>query len=90
MTRFGNILCPEHFKEHFKDLPAEATDYLAALNAKRKIEDDTGTCDHCGGAFPTKELKRCEKCRIAWYCSVEDQRAAWKTHKEQCFDAASK
>lgn len=31
------------------------------------------------------QLKRCSKCKIAYYCSVECQRSEWKTHKLICF-----
>ena len=47
------------------------------------------TCDECFESFPTSELKRCAKCKVAWYCSVEHQRAAWKTHKAHCFKVVS-
>ncbi|KAF1998979.1 hypothetical protein P154DRAFT_237590 [Amniculicola lignicola CBS 123094] len=29
-------------------------------------------------------LKRCAKCKIATYCSVECQKAVWKVHKKVC------
>ncbi|KAG6827252.1 hypothetical protein H0H92_012613 [Tricholoma furcatifolium] len=39
-------------------------------------------CDKCGAAdIP---LKNCAKCRVARYCTVECQRAAWPTHKSSC------
>ena len=43
----------------------------------------------CYSTFLTEEdcgapLKRCTKCRCAWYRSVEEQRANWPLHKKFC------
>jgi len=43
----------------------------------------------CYSTFLTEEdcgapLKRCTKCRCAWYSSVEEQRANWPLHKKLC------
>ena len=42
-------------------------------------------CGHCG-APPRKEqdLKKCSKCKAAWYCDADHQRAAWTLHKYFC------
>ncbi|KAJ3076963.1 hypothetical protein HDU98_010257 [Podochytrium sp. JEL0797] len=40
-------------------------------------------CDLCGEAKPT--LKKCDSCRLDWYCSRECQKRAWKLgHKDIC------
>lgn len=39
-------------------------------------------CDNCGK--DDLGLKNCAKCRVARYCSVECQRAAWPIHKKTC------
>jgi hypothetical protein len=32
-----------------------------------------------------RELLRCGRCKAAWYCGVDHQRAAWKAgHKQEC------
>ncbi|KAF8174728.1 hypothetical protein BJ912DRAFT_42847 [Pholiota molesta] len=41
-------------------------------------------CGHCGGPPRDQDLKRCGKCRKAWYCNEEHQRAAWPFHKHFC------
>ena len=42
-------------------------------------------CGHCG-APPLKDqsLKRCSKCKAAWYCDASHQNAAWTFHKHFC------
>ncbi|KAF9474260.1 hypothetical protein BDN70DRAFT_884996 [Pholiota conissans] len=35
------------------------------------------------------ELLKCSKCKIAWYCSRECQKAQWPTHKKVCKEASS-
>jgi hypothetical protein len=45
-------------------------------------------CAWCGRAG--KELLRCGRCKAAWYCGVDHQRAAWKAgHKQECGAAAA-
>ncbi|KAG6336252.1 hypothetical protein ID866_2829 [Astraeus odoratus] len=34
-------------------------------------------------------LKLCARCRVTWYCSVDCQRADWKTHKLNCHSFSS-
>ncbi|KAF8139437.1 hypothetical protein K438DRAFT_2030554 [Mycena galopus ATCC 62051] len=38
-------------------------------------------CTHCMGRG---ELRRCGKCKGAWYCSKECQKKHWPKHKEWC------
>jgi predicted Zn-ribbon and HTH transcriptional regulator len=84
LLRLGRIIRPEFYE----DLPFAAANILDQTIAERKAEDGAApvTCDNCGGAFSAKELKRCARCTIAWYCCVEHQRAAWRSHKADCFD----
>jgi hypothetical protein len=40
-------------------------------------------CDWCGKA--SQQLLRCARCKAAWYCGADHQRAAWKAgHKQEC------
>jgi hypothetical protein len=44
-------------------------------------------CDHCAShAPPFKTLPRCDRCKIAKYCSKECQHAARSTHKNFCHE----
>jgi hypothetical protein len=45
-------------------------------------------CAWCGVA--SQQLLRCGRCKAAWYCGVDHQRAAWKAgHKRECGAAAA-
>jgi hypothetical protein len=33
---------------------------------------------------PTAELKKCSRCSVAWYCSVECQKKHLKQHRDIC------
>lgn len=37
-----------------------------------------------GGGGGTSRLRRCGRCRAAWYCSAECQRADWGKHQGEC------
>lgn len=41
-------------------------------------------CDHCGKRG--RQFKRCARCKVVHYCSLECQRANWKEHKKYCSD----
>ena len=42
-------------------------------------------CSHCKKAGSEQApLKRCTRCRSAWYCNRDCQKADWKTHKKTC------
>jgi hypothetical protein len=44
-------------------------------------------CAWCGVA--SQQLLRCGRCKAAWYCGTDHQRAAWKAgHKKECGTAA--
>ena len=40
------------------------------------------SCSQCG--TQRAALKRCSRCKQAWYCGAECQNAAWKGHKTTC------
>lgn len=40
------------------------------------------TCERCGGACTP--VKKCARCLSVAYCSVECQKADWRTHKPEC------
>jgi hypothetical protein len=45
--------------------------------------DGCRVCAWCGKAG--KDLLRCGRCKAAWYCGADHQRAAWKAgHKQEC------
>ena len=39
-------------------------------------------CVYC--KKPADNMKKCSKCRVMHYCSVDCQKADWKTHKLIC------
>ena len=49
------------------------------------------SCAHCGATEPVRgDFQACGRCRRAFYCSREHQRAHWRAgHKAACCDAAS-
>lgn len=44
----------------------------------------SAACSHCARGAEDGTLQRCGKCRLAFYCSPECQRANWDAHKAQC------
>jgi hypothetical protein len=45
-------------------------------------------CSWCGKA--SQQLLRCARCKAAWYCGADHQRAAWKAgHKQECGKAVN-
>ena len=40
-------------------------------------------CDGCQ-KVPDSTLRRCSRCRQAFYCTIECQRKLWPNHKEEC------
>ncbi|KAI9000325.1 hypothetical protein DFJ74DRAFT_697444 [Hyaloraphidium curvatum] len=49
------------------------------------------SCDRNGCAWKASEgseLRKCSRCRVAWYCSKECQVADWPSHKLVCQDVA--
>jgi hypothetical protein len=57
---------------------------LRAALARLDVGGDK--CDGCGAAPPEeKKLRHCGRCRLAYYCSPECSKVAWKTgHKQAC------
>jgi len=43
-------------------------------------------CDECFriGSLRDRTLNRCSKCKVAHYCSLRCQKAAWAVHKAEC------
>ena len=50
--------------------------------------DTRPKCGGCGKRSTT--LKKCTRCQKAAYCSVDCQKASWKTHKRYCVPAGKK
>jgi len=57
---------------------------IASVTQQEKKEDNIVPlgCDVCGKT--ALELKCCARCKNAWYCSKECQKAAWSVHKTVC------
>lgn len=49
------------------------------------MDDDELSCIVCGGPAESQ----CSRCKAAWYCGQECQRADWKKHKVTCKKASS-
>ncbi|KAJ3405437.1 hypothetical protein HDV05_006585 [Chytridiales sp. JEL 0842] len=58
------------------------TQCLGKTESLVKFMNMVGGCGHCE-AFD-KPLKVCQRCKVAYYCSVECQKAKWKEHKVDC------
>jgi hypothetical protein len=57
------------------------------LELDRLMTVSGSVCDHCGGARGAKgiTLLKCKRCGLAYYCSIECQKAQWKAgHKAAC------
>ncbi|KAK2057510.1 hypothetical protein LY76DRAFT_646875 [Colletotrichum caudatum] len=68
--------------------PAKAQ-FLAAIDnyqpgTSRNWQEPS--CFHCGKVRTDlgKTLRNCGRCKKAWYCGVDCQKAHWKLHKPEC------
>ena len=50
----------------------------------RAIRVRNSACSQCDRSAADVGLLCCKRCRLAWYCSPECQKANWKVHKPQC------
>ncbi|KAJ6586345.1 hypothetical protein DFH09DRAFT_910769 [Mycena vulgaris] len=64
---------------HFKALAASSKDIRTARSGVHTI---CTTCLKSEG--PGLDLRRCGKCKGAWYCSRECQKQDWPKHKKSC------
>ena len=89
MTSFQKQLFPGSAETYMKE--NNMNDYfaqIAGLGGERKA---VGKCERCNQLPPDGEsMKRCSRCKIAWYCSQNCQSTDWKDHKTRCFDAGKK
>ena len=59
--------------------------HLAGLVEPELFGSGTYAEHHNTTAAPVKKLLKCSKCHVAFYCGVECQRIAWKSHhKQEC------
>ena len=56
---------------------------ITRIAAEPKIPGPTTKCDGCN-RVPDSSLRRCSRCKYAFYCTIECQRRAWHRHKEEC------
>ena len=47
-------------------------------------------CSHCSVRSNDKKFKKCGKCQLNAYCSIECQRVDWPTHKILCRPSSAK
>jgi len=70
--------------------PTPHDDWLKVVAQRAKDRWDNRTavpwCGHCGAPPRGQNLKKCSKCKAAWYCDAEHQRAAWLFHKHFCVE----
>ncbi len=65
---------------------ADAGSNAALADAMARLRVGGDRCDQCGAEAPEeKPLKKCGRCRMAFYCSKECAKAAWRGgHKQAC------
>ncbi|KAI9027728.1 hypothetical protein DFJ74DRAFT_660262 [Hyaloraphidium curvatum] len=68
--------------------------HAEALDCWCRMYPGNDGCDREGCSFAVPDgaaaaggLKKCSRCRVAWYCSVGCQSADWPAHKAVCFAA---
>ena len=51
-----------------------------------KVKKDADVCDACGNSqsLLSEKLKKCQGCKVTFYCSKDCQKMAWKAHKKVC------
>ncbi|KIY49052.1 hypothetical protein FISHEDRAFT_58537 [Fistulina hepatica ATCC 64428] len=77
---------PYQLADFVRGMPMDRMQWLKAVAQrvkerwdKRKIEH---WCGHCGSPGPG--LLTCSKCKSAWFCGPDHQKAAWPFHKKYC------
>lgn len=96
----GCFVCKQPYNIRFTGV---CEDYVANLQAyiftcsayclrrcKRMVTKHTKLvteCVNCHQAF--ENIKKCSKCKIAYYCSSDCQRADWPKHKTLCASLTS-
>lgn len=68
--------------------PQEWTPYLTRATSLGKDPTDRkqGLLDYCDVCGSSGELKRCSRCLVGRFCSVECQREGYAEHKKVCFE----
>ena len=61
------------------------------LRSLDKVKQDADVCDACGKSqsLLSEKLKKCQACKVTFYCSKACQKKAWKAHKKVCADLCS-
>ena len=73
--------------QRIRGTPNEDWLRMVAHRTKERWEkrDSVPWCGHCGAPpLRDRDLKKCSKCKAAWYCDTDHQTAAWTFHKHFC------
>lgn len=65
-------------------VPFSPGDTLFALDSQASTLSTRQVRERCHFCFSQGKLQRCSACRFARYCTAECQRAAWRTHRDEC------
>ena len=79
------LLAPDFLSFAARSVSAEESERRSFVEGQRKR-----SCAHCGATEAVRgDFQACSRCRCAFYCSREHQRAHWRGgHKAACCDAA--
>jgi hypothetical protein len=76
----GYCRSADQFEIWWQDLTKEPQGYVSLQKVIQMFKEHGYTCWTCCKAAN----KKCGKCKVATYCSVECQRFAWSEHKKAC------
>jgi len=65
-------------------VPFAPGDTIFALDSQASTLSTQQLRERCHFCFSKGKLQRCSACRFARYCTAECQRAAWRTHRDEC------
>ncbi|XP_035894485.1 uncharacterized protein LOC118504296 [Anopheles stephensi] len=74
----GDSSGPQRFTNYLQPASQQQTTPNMIVQQHRHFQHQ---CRICG---VNEGLRRCSRCQIAYYCSVDHQRIDWKVHKTEC------